>query len=166
MILYPDKAVIIGRNFRRGYMVDIGTEGFAFLQDPGGRYHKRTTKGPVIIGSDVFINSFCSIHRGLDGPTVIGNNCILDCYAHISHDVRLEASVQVGARVTLLGHVMVGHHSRIFAGAVVNPKVRIGSNCIVGACSYVRHDVPDNAVVYGNPAAAPRKPVKYPRSFF
>jgi len=135
-------------------MVDIGGIGFSFRQDGSGRYWRKPSGKGVLIGSDVFINSFCTVHEGMEGPTVIRDNSILDSFVHVSHDVSIGRSVQVGGRVTLLGHVEVGDYSRVFAGTVVNPRVRIGRNCIVGACSYVRHDVPDGTVVYGNPARA------------
>jgi len=32
------------------------------------------------------------------------------------------------------------------------PSVNIGDNAIIGACSQVRHDVPEGATAYGNPA--------------
>jgi len=157
--------VHIGGNFERGYMVDIGGMGFSFSRNGRGRYRRKPSRKGVVIGPDVFINSFCTVHEGTEHPTLIGRNSILDSYVHISHDVRVGTSVQLGSRVTLLGHVEVGDYSKVFAGSVVNPRVKIGENCIVGACSYVRHDVPDGAVVYGNPARVVTG-IRYPHRRF
>ena len=44
----------------------------------------------------------------------------------------------------------------IGAGAVVLPNLRIGRDAVVGAGAVVTRDVPDNAVVYGNPARVQR----------
>ena len=38
------------------------------------------------------------------------------------------------------------------AGAVVLPRLRIGSNTTVGAGSVVTKNLPDGVVAYGNPA--------------
>jgi acetyltransferase-like isoleucine patch superfamily enzyme len=42
--------------------------------------------------------------------------------------------------------------SRFGANVTIMPGVIIGKNAEVGACSQVRHNVPDNEVWYGNPA--------------
>jgi maltose O-acetyltransferase len=41
-------------------------------------------------------------------------------------------------------------------GAVVLPRIKIGSNAIIGAGAVVTKDVPDNAVAVGNPARVVR----------
>lgn len=38
------------------------------------------------------------------------------------------------------------------ANVTIMPGINIGANAEIGACSQVRHDVPDNEVWYGNPA--------------
>jgi acetyltransferase-like isoleucine patch superfamily enzyme len=40
----------------------------------------------------------------------------------------------------------------IGANVTLMPAKSIGSNCIIGACSQVRNDIPDNEVWYGSPA--------------
>ena len=34
---------------------------------------------------------------------------------------------------------------------MIHPGIKIGKNCIIGACSNVTKDIPDNVVAYGNP---------------
>lgn len=46
----------------------------------------------------------------------------------------------------------IGDNVSVFANAVILGGISIGNNVIVGACSVVLKDVPDNAVVAGNPA--------------
>jgi putative colanic acid biosynthesis acetyltransferase WcaF len=48
--------------------------------------------------------------------------------------------------------IVVGAHAFVGARAFVMPGVSIGRAAIVGACSVVTRDVPDGAVVAGNPA--------------
>ena len=42
--------------------------------------------------------------------------------------------------------------SSIGAGAVVLPGIEVGQHAMVGAGAVVTKDVPDNGLVYGNPA--------------
>ena len=35
---------------------------------------------------------------------------------------------------------------------MIMPGVMVGENSVVGACSQVRKDIPDNEIWYGNPA--------------
>ena len=52
----------------------------------------------------------------------------------------------------LYGKIIVGENSFIGANATILPNVKIGKNCIVGACSLVTKSVPDDSVVVGIPA--------------
>ena len=47
---------------------------------------------------------------------------------------------------------VIGNNVTIYAQSIVVGDIRIGNNAIVGAGSVVVKDVPDNAVVAGNPA--------------
>lgn len=51
-----------------------------------------------------------------------------------------------------LGNPTIGDNVSIYAGAVVAGKIRIGNNVKICANSFVRKDVPDNTLVFGNPA--------------
>jgi acetyltransferase-like isoleucine patch superfamily enzyme len=52
----------------------------------------------------------------------------------------------------LFGTIHVGN--RVFFGlkCMILPNTRIGSNCVIGAGSVVRGIIPDDSVVFGNPA--------------
>ena len=51
----------------------------------------------------------------------------------------------------------IGNNVLICANAVLIGGIKVGDNAVIGAGSVVLHDVPDNAVVAGNPA----KIIKY-----
>jgi acetyltransferase-like isoleucine patch superfamily enzyme len=53
--------------------------------------------------------------------------------------------------------VIVGEGTHIGAGATVIPNIKIGKWCTIGAGSVILKDVPDYAVIYGNPG----KVIKY-----
>ena len=100
----------------------------------------------------------------LAGATVctkvaIGRGSIINTSASVDHETVLEEGVHVAPGATLAGCVSVGAGSMIAIGAVVLPSVRIGCHTIVGAGSVVTRDVPDDVVVYGNPAKVIRNNV-------
>lgn len=47
---------------------------------------------------------------------------------------------------------MIGDDVSVFAHAIIVGDVKIGNNVTIGAGAVVAKDVPDNAVVVGNPA--------------
>ena len=100
----------------------------------------------VKIGKNVFINSnFLAMARG--GIT-------------IEDDVQIGANVQALSnnhdpyerQILLCKPVLIKIGAWIGAGATILPGVEIGEHAIVGAASVVTHDVPNYAVVAGNPA--------------
>jgi sugar O-acyltransferase (sialic acid O-acetyltransferase NeuD family) len=82
----------------------------------------------------------------------IGCGCIINTSASIDHECVLEDGATIGPGVTLAGMVHVGRNADIYTGATVIPRIRIGAGSIVGAGAVVIEDVPENAVVVGNPA--------------
>ena len=46
----------------------------------------------------------------------------------------------------------IGDNVTIYSGAVVVGKIEIGNNVRIAANTVVRQDIPDNSLVYGNPA--------------
>jgi sugar O-acyltransferase (sialic acid O-acetyltransferase NeuD family) len=86
----------------------------------------------------------------------IGAGCIVNTGASVDHECRLADGVHVGPGAHLAGEVVVGRDAFIGTGAAVVPRVTIGAGAIVGAGAVVIRDVPERAVVYGNPARVGR----------
>jgi acetyltransferase-like isoleucine patch superfamily enzyme len=54
--------------------------------------------------------------------------------------------------VDLFGKIVIGDNCVIGSHCIILPNTSIGANCIVGAGSVVRGKIPDESVIFGNPA--------------
>jgi acetyltransferase-like isoleucine patch superfamily enzyme len=87
-------------------------------------------------------------------------------YINAKYGVAIEDFVQVGSHCSIYsistiddkkGPVILKKNSKIGAHSVVMPGVVIGENAVVGACSFVNSDIPDNTIAYGVPAKVVKK---------
>ena len=108
-----------------------------------------------IIGKDVYI----------DKNVKIGNNCKIQNFATVYDGVEIEDDVFIGPHVCFTNDLyprakgewkivktIVKKGASIGANSTVICGITIGENSMIGAGSVVTKDVPNNALVYGNPA--------------
>ena len=81
----------------------------------------------------------------------IGAHCIINTNSSIDHDCILDDFVHISPNVGLAGNVQVGEGTHIGIGASVIQGIKIGKWCTIGAGAVVIQDVPDFAVLVGNP---------------
>ncbi|CAN7534203.1 hypothetical protein [Massilia sp. LjRoot122] len=127
-----------------------------------GTYSKVGKK--VVIGSHCSLTAYCEIRDGcqLGSNVSMGSRCTLSAGTIVEDDVIMKYSFVVTDTPVLsrnsekvVGRLKKG--ARFGANVVIMPGVTIGANAEIGACSQVRHDVPDNEVWYGSPAQFYRK---------
>lgn len=106
------------------------------------------------IGSHVELGEGTVIMAGtiINADTKVGQHVIINTSASVDHDCALGDFVHIAPNASLCGGVLIGEGTLIGAGSTVIPLVKIGKWCTIGAGSVVVEDVPDYAVVVGNPA--------------
>lgn len=122
------------------------------------------------IGDETKIGTFVEIQKGAR----IGSRCKISSHTFICEGVTIESEVFVGHGVTFINdrfpratnedgspqtdddwhcqQTLVKRRATIGSGATILGDVTIGEGATVGAGSVVTKDVPDHAVVAGNPA--------------
>lgn len=88
----------------------------------------------------------------INASVKIGNHCIINTSACIDHDCKIDDFVHISPNVSLAGNVRVMEGAHVGIGATVKQDITIGKWSVVGAGAVVINDVPNNAVVVGNPA--------------
>jgi UDP-2-acetamido-3-amino-2,3-dideoxy-glucuronate N-acetyltransferase len=113
------------------------------------------------IGEDTFVGPFVEITRGV----VVGKKCVIESHSFICTGVTIEDEVFVGHGAVFVNDLYPRTHrhvlypsTRVCRGASVGSNAtiiggtRIGDYAVIGAGAVVTKDVPDYAIVAGNPA--------------
>ena len=148
-------------NFRDSLIIAIGNNKIRKqISDRIAKANWRTIIHPTsIISKEVLIGEGSVIMAGaiIQPDTRIGKHVIINTGASIDHDCCIGNYVHISPKVTLSGDVYVGDGAHIGVGACVIPGITIGKWAIIGAGSVIIRDVPDYAVIVGNPG----KVIKY-----
>ncbi len=116
----------------------------------------------AVIGSD------CNIcdHVFIENDVVVGNRVTIKCGVYLWDGIRIEDDVFIGPNVTFTNdhfprsrqyperflQTIVKKGASIGANATILPGLTIGKNAMVGAGAVVTRNIPQNAIVVGNPA--------------
>lgn len=142
--------------------VVIGSDGFGFAREAGGRWHKMRQAGTAVIGDDVEVQAHSAIDRATIGETRIGRGTKIDDLVLVGHACKVGEDTLLCGQVGLAGSTMVGSGC-VLAGQVgAAGHLTIGDGATVSAQSGVPADIPPGAIYSGYPAmdnAAWRKSV-------
>lgn len=133
-------------------------------------WHQAQVREGAVLGKN------CVVGKGayIDRDVRIGDSCKLQNGVFVFHGFNLEAGVFVGPGAMLLNDKhprainpdgspksdadwevsegVVEYGAAVGGGAVVLPGVRVGRMALVGSGAVVTRDVPERAIVVGNPA--------------
>ncbi|WP_371171550.1 CatB-related O-acetyltransferase [Aliiroseovarius sp. 2305UL8-7] len=132
--------------------IEVGAFTYASDFDPPGPDGWASRLAPYLFPMSegrLIIGKFCQIASGVRFITASANHAYhgLTSFPFGIFTLDQEVMAQPDNRDTRIGHdVWLGY------GAIVCPAVTIGNGVIVGAGAVVRDDVPDYAIVAGNPA--------------
>ena len=142
----------IGHNVLLHNGVVIGSDGFGFAKDDGGRWRKIPQSGKVVIEDDVEIQANCCIDRASLGETRIGKGTKMDNLVHVAHNCIIGENSMLCSQVGLAGSTELGNNV-ILAGQVgVAGHCKIGDGVIVTAQSGTHGDIEPGKMISGSPA--------------
>lgn len=121
-----------------------------------------------VVLADAVIGRNCNVCANslIENDVVIGDNVTIKSGVQIWDGIHIEDNVFIGPNVTFTNDkrprskvypeaylkTVVKKGSSIGANATILPGITIGENTMIGAGSVVTRNVPDNAIVMGNPA--------------
>lgn len=153
-VLKQETIIAIGKNEDRKKVAEI-------LE---GKIHKAIIHSSAVLDDSVVVGKGTVVmaNASVNADTRIGENCIINTGATVEHDCRLDNFVHISPNATLAGGVQVGEGTHCGIGAMVIPGVKIGKWVTIGAGAVIIEDVPDYAVVIGNPG----KVIKYTKKVY
>lgn len=117
--------------------VVIGADGFGYVRDASGVYHKFPQVGTVIIEDDVEIGANSCVDRGALGTTRVGKGSKIDNLVQVGHNVEIGERVVIAAQTGISGSTVIesdaviggqvgfGDHARVQSGAVIGSQAGV-----------------------------------------
>lgn len=108
------------------------------------------TMDDVVWGEGSLFSPRCTLTSNI----IIGAHFHCNLHSYVEHDCIIGDFVTFGPGVRCNGSVTIGDGVYIGSGAMIRQGISIGAGAIVGMGAVVVKDVPEHAVVAGNPASA------------
>ena len=123
----------------------------------GGKTHDLKFKGGspgLRIGDRNVFREYVTAHPATNegDSTHVGSDNVFLAYSHVAHDCRIGNQSVISSHSAFGGHVEVGDQVNVGWGVGVHQFCRLGSHCMVAACSKVVQDVPPFVLADGSPA--------------
>jgi len=147
--------VIVGENCHIPEGVIFSDRGFGYTTE-NGKHEHIPHAGSCLIGDDVEIMAGANIVRATaeHGCTAIGSGTKIDFGVHVAHNVHIGQNCLVIAGTIIGGSCIIGDNCYLGIGCMIKNKVTIGKGATIGMGAVVLADVPEGAVMVGNPARA------------
>lgn len=144
--------ISIGKNVVIRENAVIGADGLSTDRDEDGTPVTMPQFGRVVLEDEVQIGANTVVQRGAIDETRICRRAKIDNCAFVSHNCFVGENTFMVTESVMLGSSTVGKNSMVSSNATIRNGVHIGDNVLVGMGSVVVKDVPNEAVVKGNPA--------------
>ncbi|HEV2763043.1 MAG TPA: UDP-3-O-(3-hydroxymyristoyl)glucosamine N-acyltransferase [Pyrinomonadaceae bacterium] len=117
--------------------VVVGADGFGYVRDAEGVYHKFPQVGTVVIEDDVELGAHTCVDRGALGETRVGRGTKIDNLVQVAHNVRVGERVVIAAQTGISGSTVIesdaviggqvgmGDHARVQSGAVIGSQAGV-----------------------------------------
>jgi UDP-3-O-[3-hydroxymyristoyl] glucosamine N-acyltransferase len=129
----------------------IGQDGFGFAMGPRGHL-KVPQIGRVVIQDDVEIGANCTLDRGANRDTIIGEGTKIDNLVQIAHNVVIGRHCVIVSQVGISGSTELSDFVVVGGQAGITGHLRIGMGAQIAAQSGVMADVDPGAKMGGSPA--------------
>lgn len=135
VVLYEN--VVLGDRVVLHAGVVVGADGFGYVRDAEGVYHKFPQVGTVVIEDDVEIGAHSCVDRGALGETRVGRGTKIDNMVQVAHNVRIGERVVIAAQTGISGSTVIesdaviggqvgmGDHARVQSGAVIGSQAGV-----------------------------------------
>lgn len=113
--------------------------------------------GMRIVGEPIYVSPSCWFDGTDYSLITLGDKVVISSHVSIlTHDFSLARAIealhgQQAHEYAFVRPVSIGDNSFVGRSALLLPGARIGRNCIIGAGSVVRGEIPDDSIVIGNP---------------
>lgn len=117
-------------------------------------YNTGLKNAKMTIGENTYIGEGCNLRAG-GGFLKIGKQCSISQNITIvvsNHQYKKGQLIKEQPWTTDNNYVIIGDDVWVGANSVILPGVTVGNGAIIGAGSVVTKDVPEYAIVVGNPA--------------
>lgn len=145
LVALPFAVPLITPGHRRSAIADARLRGFAeivSLVDPTAVVARSAT-----FAEGAYVNARAIVAAGVRA----GFSCAINRGASIGHHCEIADYVTIGPGVITAGGCRFGAGCFLGAGAVIAPEVEVAANAVIGAGAVIVRDVPEGAVVVGNP---------------
>lgn len=105
----------------------------------------------IAVSAILGVGSVLMANTSVNADAVIGEHVIINTNASVDHDCKIADFVHISPQAGLAGNVEVGEGTHIGIGACVIQGIKIGKWATIGAGTVIINDVPDYAIVVGNP---------------
>ena len=146
------EGTLVGARVRIHNNAVLGSDGFGYAKDEGGRWLKIPQAGRVVVEDDVEIGAGTTIDCASVGETRIRRGAKIDNLVQIGHSCTVGEDALVCAQVGLAGSSHVGNRVILAGQAGVAGHLTVGDDAVITAKSATSHNVPAGKVISGIPA--------------